>query len=296
MAVRLGTNPIAWSNDDLRELGGDTPLETCLKEAAEAGYAGIELGHKFPRDAASLGPILEQHGLALISGWWSSGLLAHSADEEMARMRPHLDLLRAMGCPVLILAETTGAVHGSQATPLSTRPRLAEDQWPEFAGRLTEVAARVADEGLRLAYHHHMGTVVESAAEIDKLMKRTGDAVGLLLDTGHAAFAGADPAAVARQHAGRIVHVHCKDLRAPVFAAVRERDGSFLDAVIEGVFTVPGDGSVDFPAVLGVLGRSGYEGWLVVEAEQDPDKAEPRVYAELGYENLRRFAAGAGLL
>ena len=146
MSVRLGTNPIAWSNDDLRELGGDTPLETCLKEAAEAGYAGIELGHKFPRDAASLGPILEQHGLALISGWWSSGLLAHLAEEEMARMRPHLDLLRAMGCPVLILAETTGAVHGSQATPLSARPRLSEDQWPEFAGRLNEVAARVADE------------------------------------------------------------------------------------------------------------------------------------------------------
>jgi inosose dehydratase len=294
--VRLGTNPIAWSNDDLRRLGGDTPLEACLKEAAEAGYAGIELGHKFPRDAASLGPILEQHGLALISGWWSSGLLGHSAEEEMARMRPHLDLLRAMGCSVLILAETTGAVHGSQATPLSARPRLAEDEWPEFAARLNEVAARVADAGLHLAYHHHMGTVVESAAEVDRLMERTGEAVGLLLDTGHAAFAGADPAALAHRHAGRIVHVHCKDLRAPAFAAVRERDSSFLDAVIDGVFTVPGDGTVDFPAVLGVLGRSGYEGWLVVEAEQDPDKADPRAYAELGYDNLRRFAAAAGLL
>jgi len=296
MSVRLGTNPIAWSNDDLRRLGGDTPLETCLREAAEVGYAGIELGHKFPRDAASLRPILEQHGLALISGWWSSALLAHSADEEMARMRPHLDLLRAMGCSVLILAETTGAVHGSQATPLSARPRLAEDQWPEFAARLTEVGARVADEGLHLAYHHHMGTVIESEAETDTLMERTGEAVGLLLDTGHAAFAGADPAAIAWRHAGRIVHVHCKDVRTPVLAAVRERDASFLDAVVDGVFTVPGDGAVDFPAVLGVLGRSGYEGWLVVEAEQDPDKAEPRAYAELGYKNLRDVAAGAGLL
>jgi myo-inosose-2 dehydratase len=296
MAVRLGTNPIAWSNDDLRRLGGDTPLETCLREAAEAGYAGIELGHKFPRDPARLGPMLERHDFALISGWWSSGLLAHSAEEEMARMRPHLDLLRAMGCSVLILAETTGAVHGSQATPLSARPRLAADDWPEFAARLSEVAERVASEGLHLAYHHHMGTIIESEAETDRLMERTGEAVGLLLDTGHAAYAGADPAALARRHARRIVHVHCKDLRAAVLAAVREQDSSFLDAVIDGVFTVPGDGMVDFPAVLGELGRSGYGGWLVVEAEQHPDKANPRAYAELGYDNLRRFAAAAGLL
>jgi myo-inosose-2 dehydratase len=213
----------------------------------------------------------------------------------MARMRPHLDLLRAMDCAVLICAETSGAVHGAQATPLSARPRLAAEQWPEFAARLNEVAARVADEGLCLAYHHHMGTVVETRDEIDRLMERTGESLGLLLDTGHAAFAGADPAALADRHAGRIVHVHCKDLRAGVHAAVRQRDSSFLDAVIDGVFTVPGDGSIDFPEVLGVLGRSGYEGWLVVEAEQDPDKANPRAYAELGYGNLRRFAAAAGL-
>ena len=295
MAVRLGTNPIAWSNDDLRELGGDTPLETCLREAAQAGFAGIEMGHKFPRDAAVLGPVLAEHGLVLVSGWWSGGLLTHSAEEEMAGMRAHLDLLSAMGCSVLIFAETTGAVHGEQATPLSERPRLARDDWTRFAERLTEVAARVAEEGLRLAYHHHMGTVVESEAETDMLMERTGDTVGLLLDTGHAAFAGADPAALARRHAGRIVHVHCKDVRAPVLAAVRERDASFLDAVVEGVFTVPGDGAVDFPAVLGALGRSGYGGWLVVEAEQDPDKANPRAYAELGFGNLSRFATEAGL-
>ncbi len=296
MAVRLGTNPIAWSNDDLRELGGDTPLETCLREAAQAGFAGIELGHKFPRDAAVLGPLLAEHGLALVSGWWSGGLLTHSAKEEMARMRPHLDLLSAMGCSVLIFAETTGAVHGQQEVPLSERPRIAQDDWPRFAERLTEVAARVAEEGLRLAYHHHMGTVIESESETDMLMERTGDAVGLLLDTGHAAFAGADPAAIARRYAGRIVHVHCKDVRAPVLAAVREHDASFLDAVVDGVFTVPGDGAVDFPAVLGALGRSGYGGWLVVEAEQDPEKANPLKYAELGFGNLSRYAADAGLV
>lgn len=296
MAVRLGTNPIAWSNDDLRELGGDTSLETCLKEAAQAGFDGIEMGNKFPRDAAVLGPLLAEHGLALVSGWWSGGLLEHSAEEEMARMRPHLDLLSAMGCSVLIFAETTGAVHGRQDTPLSERPRLAQDDWPRFAERLSEVAARVAEEGLRLAYHHHMGTVIESEAETDMLMERTGDTVGLLLDTGHASFAGADPAAIARRHAGRIAHVHCKDVRAPVLAAVRERDASFLDAVVDGVFTVPGDGAVDFPAVLGALGRSGYGGWLVVEAEQDPEKADPLKYAELGFGNLSRYAAEAGLL
>ncbi len=296
MAVRLGTNPIGWSNDDLRELGGDIPLETCLREAAQAGFAGIELGHKFPRDAAVLGPLLAEHGLALVSGWWSGGLLTHSAEEEMAGMRAHLDLLSAMGCSVLIFAETTGSVHGQQATPLSERPRIAPEDWPRFAERLTEVAARVAEEGLRLAYHHHMGTVIESEAETDMLMEQTADAVGLLLDTGHATFAGADPAAIARRYAGRIVLVHCKDVRASVLTDARERDMSFLDAVVDGVFTVPGAGAVDFPAVLGALGQSGYGGWLVVEAEQDPEKAEPRAYAELGFANLSRFAAEAGLL
>lgn len=294
MPVRLGTNPIAWSNDDLRELGGATPLETCLREAREAGFEGIELGHKFPRQAARLRAVLEPHGLALVSGWYSAELLRRGAREEIAAIRPHLDLLRAMGCGVLIVAETSNAVHGDRGVPLSRRPRLPAGDWPEFGRRLTELGRAVADAGLDLVYHHHMGTVVESGEEIDRLMDSTGPALRLLLDTGHATFGGADPASLARRWRERVGHVHCKDVRAEVMRAARARDLSFLDAVVEGVFTVPGDGDVDFPSVLREL--PGYERWLVVEAEQDPDKADPLAYAKLGFGHLRRYAAQAGLL
>jgi inosose dehydratase/3D-(3,5/4)-trihydroxycyclohexane-1,2-dione acylhydrolase (decyclizing) len=294
MTVRLGTNPIGWSNDDLRELGGETPLETCLSEARSAGFDGIELGHKFPRDAAILAQVLDRHGLALVSGWYSSRLLERDAAAELNAMRPHLTLLRELGCTVLILAETSNAIHGDRAAPLSSRPVLTDDQWPLFARRLNELADAVRGEGLWLAYHHHMGTIVQSAAEIDRMMDMTGPNLTLLLDTGHATFAGADPIALARRHRARISHVHCKDVRADVMDAARRNDRSFLDSVVDGVFTVPGDGMVDFPGVLAEL--KFYTGWLVVEAEQDPARAHPLTYARLGHANLAGFAARAGLL
>jgi len=294
LTIRLGTNPIGWSNDDLPELGGDTPLATCLREAREAGYTGIELGNKFPRYAATLRPILAMHDLALVSGWYSASLLTRDADAEFAAARPHIALLREMGCDVLILAETSNAIHGDRAIPLSRRPVLADADWPAFAARLTDFAARVAATGLRVAYHHHMGTVVQTEAEIDRMMAATGPALHLVLDTGHATFAGADPVALACRHAARIAHVHCKDIRPGVLAECRATDRSFLDSVIAGVFTVPGDGAVHFPAVLAALPR--YSGWLVVEAEQDPAKAHPLTYARLGHANLLRFAREAGLI
>ena len=294
MTVRLGTNPIAWSNDDLRELGGATPLDTCLAEAKMAGYAGIELGHKFPRKEAALRPILERHGLALVSGWYSSDLLLRDAAAELQAMRGHLDLLKAMGCGVLILAETSNAIHGDRAVPLSRRPVLPDEDWKQFGRRLTELAEAVAEEGLDVAYHHHMGTVVQSEADIDRLMSSTGRALKLLLDTGHATFAGVDPVALARRYRARVAHVHCKDVRRDVMAVSQRLDRSFLDAVVAGVFTVPGDGMVDFPAVLTAL--PGYAGWLVVEAEQDPERAHPLTYARLGRENLDRYARQAGLI
>jgi len=292
-AVHLGINPIGWSNDDLPELGGVTPLETCLAEAREAGYAGIELGRKFPREPGRLAPILARHGLDLISGWYGARLRERSAAEEIEAMAPHLGLLKAMGCGVLIFAEVSGAVHGDRELPLSRRPRLSDAEWRILAERLTAVADHLAHEGLALAYHHHMGTVIENEAEVDRLLAATGPNVGLLLDTGHLAYAGADPAAVARRHGGRVRHVHCKDVRAEVLARARAEDWSFLDAVLAGVFTVPGDGAVDFAAVLRNLRRSGYAGWLVVEAEQDPARAEPLTYARLGRRGLARAIAAA---
>ena len=281
MRVRIGTNPIAWSNDDLPALGGDTPLATCLAEARQAGFVGIELGNKFPRDAAQLRPILDSHGLALISGWYSGALCERDAIAEMIALRPHLDLLKAMGCTVLIYAECAGTVHGSQGVPLSRRPVMADADWAPFAARLTTLAEMTASEGVALCVHHHMGTRIQTGAEIDRMMAMTGDAVKLLLDTGHATWGGADPAALARRHRARIGHVHCKDVRADVMARANASDWSFLDAVIAGVYTVPGDGMVDLPAVLREL--PDYEGWLVVEAEQDPAQANPLQYARMGY-------------
>ncbi len=284
MAIRIGANPIAWSNDDLRELGGATPLEVCLTEAAEAGFEGMELGHKFPREAAALRAALAPHGLACVSGWYSSELLRRSPEEELRHLQPHLDLLKAMGCTVLVFAETSNAIHGDRSVPLSRRPLLAGADWTEFGRRVTAVAEATLAEGVQLAYHHHMGTVVQSEADIDAFMAATGPAVHLLLDGGHATWGGADPAALARRYRERIGHVHAKDVRAEVMAEAQAADWSFLDSVVAGVYTVPGDGMVDFAAMFREL--KGYEGWVVVEAEQDPDRAHPLTYAKKGYAHL----------
>jgi myo-inosose-2 dehydratase len=294
MAVRIGANPIGWSNDDMRELGGATPLEVCLAEAKEAGFEGMELGHKFPRDPKALAAVLEPFGLQLVSGWYSAELLRRDANDEMRHLRPHLDLLKALGCNVLVFAETSNAIHGDRGKPLVERPVLAAADWSQFGARMTEIADRTLAEGIRLVYHHHMGTVVESGDDVNALMAATGPSVHLLLDTGHATFAGVDPVALARRYRARISHVHAKDVRAGLMARAKRERLSFLDAVIAGVFTVPGDGCIDYAAVLREL--PGYSGWVVVEAEQDPVKAHPLTYAKLGHDNLRDYLAGASLL
>ncbi|HJR23193.1 MAG TPA: TIM barrel protein, partial [Dongiaceae bacterium] len=208
-------------------------------------------------------------------------------------LRAHLDLLKALGSHILIFAETSNATHGDRSKPLSQRPKLKAGDWREFGQRMTEVAEAVTKEGVALAYHHHMGTVVQSGEDIDAFMESTGNAVKLLLDTGHATFGGADPVALARKYRARVAHVHCKDVRKDVLATARAKDWSFLDAVVEGCFTVPGDGMVNYPAVLNEL--PGYSGWLVVEAEQDPEKANPLKYATMGCANLKRYAKDARL-
>jgi inosose dehydratase len=286
MSVRLGISPIGWSNDDLPELGGDIPLDTCLAETSEAGFEGIELGHKFPRDPPLLQSLLGDHELHLVSRWYSGRLLERSVAEELVAIEPHRALLATMESAVLVYAETSGGIAGDRTRPLSRRPSLLNGHWRDFGIHLTELADRLAERGIRLAYHHHMETVVETADEIDRLMASTGGSVGLLLDTGHLAFAGANPVDIAWRHGLRISHVHCKDVRPDVLARARAADQSFLDSVIDGVFTVPGDGAIDFVAVLGALKAANYRGWLVVEAEQDPAKAPPLVYARRGFAYL----------
>ena len=286
MNLPIGINPISWSNDDLQYVGGHISLETCLSEASAAGYDGVELGHKFPRNAGQLSPILDSYQLSLVSGWYSGQLMSRGSKAEIAAMSAHADLLREMNCDVIIFAEVTGCIHSEKDIRLSQRPRIRPDEWRGFGQRLTEVARAAADKGLKLCYHHHMGTVVQTSADIDALMSDTGDDVFLLLDSGHACFAGADPVLLAKTYGARIGHVHCKDIREDVLRHSLNRDCSFLDAVLNGVFTVPGDGCIDYPAIFAELDKAAYDGWAVVEAEQDPSVANPLAYASLGYQYL----------
>ena len=295
MTVSIGINPFTWSNDDLPSLGGATPLDVCLREGKQAGYAGFELGNKFPRQAEVLGSILAEHQLKLVSGWYSGRLLQQTVEEEIAALQSHLELLKILGCKVMVYCEVTGCIHRDLAAPISHRPRMTDSQWSEFCSRLSQVADYCLEQGVQLAYHHHMGTVVETEADIDRMMNNTGHSLGLLLDTGHLTYADGNPAAVAKRHADRINHVHCKDIRLNTLADVKNRDTSFLDAVLNGVFTVPGDGGVDFAAVFRELKAADYQGWLVVEAEQDPIVAPSLSAACLGADNLKKFCGDTQL-
>ena len=295
MAIKLGIAPIGWSNDDLPELGGDITLDQCLREAKQAGYHGVEKGGKFPMNAADLGTILDGHGLVLASGWFSGGLLELSIDEEKERIRQQLELYQALGVPVMVYAETTGTVQNKMGTPVSQRPVLEQDAIRRYGEKLTRFAEWLEAEQCAMTYHHHMGTVIETEEEVDLLMENSDDAVGLLLDTGHLTFAGGDVEATTRRWGHRINHVHCKDIRSDVLTRLQKEDWSFLKGVLEGVFTVPGDGSIDFRAFLKTVKDIGYSGWVVVEAEQDPAKANPLEMAQIGMQELRVASEEAGL-
>jgi inosose dehydratase len=295
VSIRFGVSPIAWINDDLPALGGDTPLESVLQEARDVGFAGIELGGKFPKDPSVLKGLLNRYRLALVGGWYSANLLTRSTAAEIEALQSHLALLMALGCSVFILAETSNAIHGDQGSALSATPRLPDSRWDEFGRKLTEVGDYLAQAGLRMAYHHHLGTVVESQPDLDRFLKSTGRSVGLTLDTGHAALGGIDTLALIHEHPLKIAHVHCKDIRASVFQRVKSESRSFLSGVISGMFTVPGDGDLEFAAVMQALAKIGYAGWIIVEAEQDPAVANPKNYAALGLKTLRREALAANL-
>ena len=287
--VRIGINPISWSNDDLPSLGGDTPLDVALAEGAAIGYRGFELGNKFPREPAALRGVLGRHGLGLVSGWYSGRLAQRSVDAEIAEVGAHLRLLAECGATVMVYGEVADGIQGA-SVPLYKRPRFARaTQWREYGERITAFSRYTQDHGVRLAYHHHMGAYVETPADVDRLMDNAGDEMGLLFDTGHMTFAGGDPVEMLQKHVRRVCHVHCKDVRPAVIAMARNRDWSFLESVINGAFTVPGDGAVDFRGVIDVLRRHDYRGWLVVEAEQDPVVAPAYRYADLGYRYLSRL-------
>ncbi|MBJ6133255.1 myo-inosose-2 dehydratase [Ochrobactrum sp. Q0168] len=295
--ILYGTNPIAWSNDDDRSLGAHITLDQCLDEAARIGFDGIEKGHKFPQEPQALKAVLEPRGLRYVSGWHSLNLLVNSVEDEKAAMQPALDLLKAMGSKVIIVCETSNAIHGDNDRPLAERPVLEEARWAAFGAGVEALAVHAAAQGIALVYHHHMGTIVQSEDEIDLLMQHTGPATKLLLDTGHCLFGGGDPERVAKKHMARVGHIHAKNVRPTIATEVSDQSLSFLEGVRRGVFTVPGDkdGAVDFVPVLAQAAKHNYRGWLVIEAEQDPDIRNPLEYQTLGLKSLKAFAREAGL-
>lgn len=285
--VRIGINPISWANDDLPALGGDTPLQTILSEGSEIGYRGFELGNKFPREPEALRKVLAQYRVELVSGWYSGELARRSVEQEIQAVGPHLQLLAKNGANVMVYGEVADSIQGKQTVPMSRRPQFAGDaQWREYAKKLDAFAQYTLSQGVRLAYHHHMGAYVETAQDVDRLMALTGPDVGLLFDSGHITFAGDGAIDVLKKHIARVCHVHCKDVRPEVARVARKQDWSFLDSVLKGVFTVPGDGHIDFKALLHMLHSHGYRGWLVVEAEQDPALAPSYQYAQMGFHHL----------
>ncbi len=292
-AIRIGINPISWSNDDLPALGGETPLSTALSEGKEIGYEGFELNGKFPKTAQGVADVLRPYDLALVSGWYSGRLASRSAAEEIDAIASHVELLKHNGASVLVYGEVADSIQG-QRIRLVERPRFhSASAWQAYADKLTELARFTLSHGVRLAYHHHMGAYVESPQDIDTLMALTGDEVGLLFDSGHCYMGGGEPLQVLSKHIERVCHVHFKDVRKPVVQLARNNLWSFPDCIVNGTFTVPGDGDIDFAALLDVLMQAGYQGWLVVEAEQDPAVAPSYAYAKKGYETLRTLLAAA---
>lgn len=296
MTIRWGVSPIAWCNDDMRELGGDTTLDELLTDVRDIGFDGVELGNKFPRDPEVLAPIMASYNLDIVGGWYSSNLLLRDADAEIDALSKHLALLDYMDSSVFILAETSNAVHCDRyGSRLDTHPVLPAADWKQFGERLNSVARFINDRGLRFAYHHHLGTVVETKDELDRFFGATGDHVGLVLDTGHALFGGIEPIDVIRAHPERITHVHCKDVRTAKYDEFLANGTSFLNGVVGGMFTAPGDGDYDYAPFMQALSDIDYSGWIVIEAEQDPAIANPRDYSQLGLDTLKRLAKQAEL-
>lgn len=286
--VKIGINPISWSNDDLPSLGGETPLSTALSEGRSIGYQGFELGNKFPRDPAALRELMAGYGLDVVSGWYSGQLATRTVEEEITSVESHLRLLAENGCKVMVYGEVADSIQGNRAIPLYKRPRFrSDDAFKRYGERLTTFGRHLLKHGVQLAYHHHMGAYVEAPADIDRVMAYTGEEVGLLFDSGHVYFGGGDPLDVLKKHIARVCHVHCKDVRPSIIRHARNRQWSFLDSVLNGVFTVPGDGAIDFVAIIDTLRAHSYQGWLVVEAEQDPAVAPSYAYASKGYRSLR---------
>ena len=279
--VKLGIAPIAWTNDDMPELGQENTFEQCISEMALAGYTGSEVGNKYPKDPEILKKALDLRGITICNAWFSSFLTTKPLEETVDAFIKHRDFLKKVGAGVIGASEQGHSVQGKMDVPVfSGKPYFTDEEWKKLAEGLNELGRLAKEEGMILTYHHHMGTGVQTFEEIDRLMETTDpELVFLLFDTGHLVFSGVDPQAVLKKYVKRIKHVHLKDIRKDVLDRVKTEGWSFLKAVKEGVFTVPGDGMIDFEPLFKILAENDYEGWFVVEAEQDPAKANPLEYA-----------------
>tara|TARA_S200000501_G_scaffold278137_1_gene262051 strand:+ start:426 stop:1280 length:855 start_codon:yes stop_codon:yes gene_type:complete len=268
------------------ELGGETSLEQCLDEASQAGFIGIESGGKFPKTSKELLPKLNNYNLNLCSGWYGGNLRQNSTNEEKQLIRGQLDLFKDCNAPCIVFAEVSGSIQGDSNRKLSTRPQMDNEEWNSFCNKLSEMGKFLEGEGMPLAYHHHMGTVIETHEDTIRLLENTDDSVKLTLDTGHMLFAQGNSKKILEDFSSRIIHIHCKDIRKNVLDNSLENDLSFRGAFLDGAFTVPGDGCIDYKPLFDILKVKNYSGWLVVEAEQDPAKANPFKYAKIGYKYL----------
>ncbi|NQY93716.1 MAG: myo-inosose-2 dehydratase [Campylobacteraceae bacterium] len=289
MKVKLAKAPIAWSNDDLPQLGGDTPLETCLSEIRQAGYVGTEMGGKFPSDKVELKKVLNEFNLELAGAWFSGNLLIDSVEDEIKRLDTFIDDKLYAGCKTIVYCECSNTIQGKQDIPLSQKPVLNEDEMKTYAQNYNKLYDFAKQKGAVLSYHHHMGTIIQNTDEIDMFLKYTKDEVGLAFDTGHVYFAGGDPLVEIKKHKNRISHIHFKDVRENEKMDAINSDKSFIDAVLAGVYTVPGDGVIDFAPIVDVLKEIDYHGWIVVEAEQDPKIANPLEYATKAYSYITKI-------
>ena len=289
--IQLAIAPIGWTNDDLPELGGEIPFEQCVSEMALAGFTGSEVGNKYPRDTKLLNNALALRGLTICNAWFSSYLTTKPYKEVEAAFIKHRDFLYAVGAKIIGASEQGHSIQGQAKPIFDAQPVFTNDEWNRLCEGLNKLGKVAAKKGMKLAFHHHMGTGVQSAKEIDRLMENTNPAyLGLLYDTGHLVFAGEDHLAVLHKWISRINHVHLKDMRLAVRRNALRKKWSFLEAVKAGAFTVPGDGCVDFVPVFAALKKVRYNGWWVVEAEQDPAKANPLEYAIMARKYIREKA------
>ena len=296
MTVRIGISPISWQNDDLPDLTAAYTMEQALREAREIGYTGVERGRRMPADTEGLRTCLNANQLALCGGWCSGKLLVNDVKTEIEAVRQQVAQFVALNAPCIVYAECSNTVQGNIAVPVNDRPKLSRGEVHAYAAKLSELAKWMADKGMTLAYHHHMGSFIEDEEDVNALMEGSTPEVKLLFDTGHLRFGGADVMRVLDRWADRVHHLHFKDIRPDVVRDVRANRRSFLDAVIAGAFTVPGDGCIDFQAVTDKLKAMDYAGWIVVEAEQDPALAPPYDYSKMGFEHIVAICKASGLV